>query len=158
MVENRREWEGRVFGWEGEGERKVVRPTSFLSSPFKIQSLQIWEKIGMKSGKNIWTKLLPTLLTFLAFFFFFNIYFFWLFLSLVTLAFCFCFLFLFSFFGFVRTWWVLLLFLFYFIIFLRKHFWMISYAIFWNIHFHLYTIFFKSIIYYFMFYLRGTWW
>ena len=32
--------------------------------------------------------------------------------------------------------------LFYFIIFLRKHFWMISYAIFRNVHFHLYIFFF----------------
>ena len=45
-----------------------------------------------------------------------------------------------------------------FIIFLRKHFWMISYAIFWNVHFHLYTILKKIIVYYFLFYLRGTWW
>ena len=31
------------------------------------------------------------------------------------------------------------------IIFLRKHFWLISYAIFWNVHFHLYTIFLKKV-------------
>ena len=96
---------GRVFGWDGEGNRKVVGPTSSLSSPFKIQSLRIGEKIRVKSGKNIWTKL-PHLFKHFRFFFFF----FWLFLSLVTLGF-FLFFF-FSFFGFVRTWQVLLLFLF----------------------------------------------
>ena len=39
-VENRREneWEW-VFGWEGEGERKVVEHNCFLSGPTKIQSL-----------------------------------------------------------------------------------------------------------------------
>ena len=58
-------------------ERRVIEPTSFLS-PFKIQSLQIGEKIGMKSEKNICTKL--TYL-FKRFFFF----------SFVTLPFVFCF-------------------------------------------------------------------
>ena len=33
----------------------------------------------------------------------------------------------------------------FFFIFLRKHFWMISYAIFWNVQFHLYTIFFFKV-------------
>ena len=150
----------------------MVGSTSFLSSSFKIQYLQIRKKIGVKSRKNIWTKLLPP--PFLVFFFFFFLlflsnvgllflfslllYFFWLFLCDVGFLF-----FVFVFFGFVR-WWVLLLFLlfffliFIFIIFLRKQFSKISYAIFWNIHFHLYTIFFKRIMYYFLFYLRGTWW
>ena len=145
-----------VFGWEGEGERKVVGPTSFLSSPFKIQSLQI----GVKSEKNIWTKLPPPLinvfffyLLFLCnsgllflFFFFFSFDF-----SFVTLAFCFCFCF-FPFFWFCQVVgsssfpsFSFLIFIF-IIIFLRKHFWMISYAIFWNIHFYLYTFFFESIM------------
>ena len=53
-VENMRENEWEGVRWKGEGERKVVGPTSFLSpAPFKIQSLQIGEKIGVKSGKNI---------------------------------------------------------------------------------------------------------
>ena len=48
--------------------------------------------------------------------------------------------------------------IFIFIIFLRKCFWMISYSIFWNVHFCLYTILKKNIMYYFLFYLRRTWW
>ena len=53
-VENRKENEWEGVWLKGEGERKVVGPTSFLSpAPFKIQSLQIGEKIGVKSGKNI---------------------------------------------------------------------------------------------------------
>ena len=91
---------------KGRGERKVVGSTSFLSSSFKIQYLQIRKKIGVKSRKNIWTKLLPP--PFLVFFFFFFFYFsfltlacsfFFLFFfisfdfSFVTLAFCFLFLF-----------------------------------------------------------------
>ena len=44
------------------GERKVMGPTSFLSFPFKIQSLQIGEKIKVKSGKIIWTKLPQSLI------------------------------------------------------------------------------------------------
>ena len=54
-VENRKENEWEGVWLKGEGERKVVGPTSFLSppSPFKIQSLQIGEKIGVKSRKNI---------------------------------------------------------------------------------------------------------
>ena len=163
----REKWrENDVFGClveSGKNERFWWGPQVFSPSLFKIQSLQIREKIGVKSGKNIWTKMSPLLLTFLSSSLFFP--FFWLFLSPVTLAFCFCFcFFLLSFFGFVRTWWVLLLFLFFFFLifsffFLGKHFWMISYAIFWNVHFHRYK---KkkiiSIMYYFLFYLRGTWW
>ena len=49
-VENRKENEWEGVWLKGEGERKVVGPTSFLSpAPFKIQSLQI----GVKSEKNI---------------------------------------------------------------------------------------------------------
>ena len=49
-LENRRENEWEGVWLKGEGKRKVVGPTSFLSpAPFKIQSLQI----GVKSGKNI---------------------------------------------------------------------------------------------------------
>ena len=98
---------GMVFGWEREGERKVVGATSFLSSPFKIQFIQIREKIQVKSGKNIWTKLPPPLITFLAFFLFF------------------------------------LFFFLFFFFFLRKHFWMISYAIF-EMSTFIYTQFFKK--------------
>ena len=53
-------WHFLLFGWKGEGERKVVEPTSFLSSPFKIQSLQIGEKIEVKSGKKYLDKTTPT--------------------------------------------------------------------------------------------------
>ena len=83
-VKNRREnkWK-RCSVERGRGKRKVVGPTNFLSSPFKIQSLQIGEKIGVKSGKNIWTKLLPPLLTY----FFFNTSFLFLF-SFFFLWFC----------------------------------------------------------------------
>ena len=134
---------------------------SFLSSPFKIQSPQIGEKIRMKSEKNIWTKLPPPSLTFLAFLFSF---FFWLFLSLVTLAFCFCFcfcFFLFSFFGFVRTWWVLLLFLlflkFLFLLFFKKTLfgWFLCYFLKCSLS-SIHNFKKKSIMYYFLFYLRGT--
>ena len=91
----------RVFGWEVEGERKVVGPTSFLSSLFKIPSLQIGEKIGVKSEKNIWTKLPPYLLA--------GFFFFWpfSFSGNADFLFLFLFFFFFSFFGFLRTWWAL---------------------------------------------------
>ena len=82
----------------------MVGSTSFLSSSFKIQYLQIRKKIGVKSRKNIWTKLLPP--PFLVFFFFFyfsfltlacSFFFLFFFISFdfsfVTLAFCFLFLF-----------------------------------------------------------------
>ena len=149
-----RKWYFWLFGWGWKRWEILVGSTSFLSSPFKIQSLQIGVKIGVKYGKNIWTKLSLPLLTFLAFFFlltfpfcanagffsffFFFCYFFFFFLSLVLLGrggfffFSFSFLFIFYFFNFI--------------IFLRKHFWMIFYAIFWNVHFHLYTIFKKKYI------------
>ena len=65
-------WYFLLFCWEGERKRKVVGPTNFLSSLFKIQSLQIGNKIRIKSEKNIWTKLPPTsLVRFCLFFFFF---------------------------------------------------------------------------------------
>ena len=78
------EWHYSLFGWEGEGERKVVQPTSFLS-PFKIQSLQIGEKIGVKSEKKY---LYKTTLSLLTFFFF----------PFVPLLFCFLFFFSYLFF------------------------------------------------------------
>ena len=77
----------------------MVGPTNFLSSLFKIQSLQIGKKIRIKSEKNIWTKLPPTsLVRFCLFFFFlvdfsfvncnvgFLFLFFFFFLSLVLLG------------------------------------------------------------------------
>ena len=87
----------------------MVQPTSFLS-PFKIQSLQIGEKIGVKSEKKY---LYKTTLSLLTIFFF-----------LCNAAFCFLFFFLIYFFFL----WVLLLFppffflIFIFIIFLKKKF------------------------------------
>ena len=138
----------------GGGGEKSGGPTNFLSSPFKIQSLQI----GVKSRKNIWTKLPPPLINVSDFFFFFFIlflcnigllflflfffFFFWLFLCNVG------FLVLFSYFFFSLVlscggFFFISFFFFYLIFFfLRKYFRMISYAIFWNVHFHLYTIFF----------------
>ena len=148
----------------------MVGSTSFLSSSFKIQYLQIRKKIGVKVEKIFGQNCSHLRFWFFFFFLLFLsnvgllflfslfLYFFWLFLCDVGFLF-----FVFVFFGFVG-WWVLLLFLlfffliFIFIIFLRKKFSKISYAIFWNVHFHLYTIFFKRIMYYFLFYLRGTWW
>ena len=85
--------------------------TSFLSFPFKIQSLQIGEKIEVKSGKNIWTKLPPPLLTFLAFFFSSSSF---VFSSLWKGGLFVFLLFFSSFLGFVRTWWVILIFLSFF--------------------------------------------
>ena len=110
-MENRK----RKIGWKmefftiwlrGGGGEKSGGPTNFLSSPFKIQSLQI----GVKSRKNIWTKLPPPLINVYDFFFFFfyfsfvtlacSFFFFFSFFSFdfsfVMLAFWFCFLFFFS--------------------------------------------------------------
>ena len=122
----------RKIGWKmefftiwlrGGGGEKSGGPTNFLSSPFKIQSLQI----GVKSRKNIWTKLPPPLINVSDFFFFFYfsfvtlacsfLFFFSFFsfdFSFVMLAFWFCFL-IFFFLGFVM-WWVLLLFLLLFLL------------------------------------------
>ena len=118
----------RKIGWKmefftiwlrGGGGEKSGGPTNFLSSPFKIQSLQI----GVKSGKNIWTKLPPPLINISDFFFFllflrnigllflFLFFFFSFDFSFITLAFCFFVFFL----GFVM-WWVLLLFLLLFLL------------------------------------------
>ena len=100
----------RKIGWKmefftiwlrGGGGEKSGGPTNFLSSPFKIQSLQI----GVKSGKNIWTKLPPPLINISEFFFFLHflrnigllflfLFFFFSFdFSFITLAFCFFFFF-----------------------------------------------------------------
>ena len=143
-MENRREngWEWCLIERERE-RKKWWGPQVFSPPPFKIQSLQIGKKIGMKNEKNIWTKLPPPLLTFLAHFFS-VLFFFGLFISLITLAFCF-FVFFFLFFVFVRTWWVFLflLILFYFFFFLRKHFWII-FMLFFKMSAFIYTqLFFK---------------
>ena len=106
----------------------MIGPTNFLS-PLKIQSLQI----GVKSEKNIETKLLYLFWRF--YFLFFYIYVFDFSFAKVLFVFCLFFfsfdlpfvmmLFVFSFFGFAKRW-VLLLFLlffslnFIFIIFLKK--------------------------------------
>ena len=127
-MENRREngWEWCLIERERE-RKKWWGPQVFSPPPFKIQSLQIGKKIGVKNEKNIWTKLPPPLLTFLAHFFS-VLFFFGLFISLITLAFCFVFFFFFFFFlsgrgGFFFSF--LFYFIFIFIIFLRKHFWII---------------------------------
>ena len=57
---------GRMKNRDRKIEWKMIWKQVFslslsLSPPFKIQSLQIGEKIGVKSGKNIWTKLPPPL-------------------------------------------------------------------------------------------------
>ena len=70
---------GMVFGWEREGERKVVGATSFLSSPFKIQFIQIREKIQVKSGKKYLDKTAPTSYNISGFFFVFFVFFFFFF-------------------------------------------------------------------------------
>ena len=138
----------RENGWEWcliERERERKKwwgPQVFSPPPFKIQSLQIGKKIGVKSEKNIWTKLPPPLLTFLAHFFS-VLFFFGLFISLITLAFCF---FVFFFFlsgrgGFFFSF--LFYFIFIFIIFLRKHFWII-FMLFFKMSTFIYTqLFFK---------------
>ena len=99
----------RKIGWKmefftiwlrGGGGEKSGGPTNFLSSPFKIQSLQI----GVKSGKNIWTKLPPPLINISDFFFFL------LFLRNIGLLF----LFLFFFFSFDFSFITLLFVLFFF--------------------------------------------
>ena len=100
-MENRREngWEWCLIERERE-RKKWWGPQVFSPPPFKIQSLQIGKKIGVKNEKNIWTKLPPPLLTFLAHFFS-VLFFFGLFISLITLAFCF-FVFLFYFYYFFK--------------------------------------------------------
>ena len=142
----KRKWRFWLFGWEWKKWEILVGSTSFLSFPFKILSLQIREKIGVKSGKNIWTKMSPLLLTFLASSLFFSF--------LLTFPFSgnAGFLFLFLFFSFIFLWFCqdvsggfFSSFFFFLFFFLRKHFWMISYANFWNVHFHLYTIFKKKV-------------
>ena len=124
-MENRREngWEWCLIERERE-RKKWWGPQVFSPPPFKIQSLQIGKKIGVKNEKNIWTKLPPPLLTFLAHFFS-VLFFFGLFISLITLAFCFFFFFFFFCFcqdvvGFSFPSYFIYLF-----IFLRKHFWII---------------------------------
>ena len=121
----------------GRGREKWWDPPVFSPPPSKY-NLSKLERIRVKSGKNIWTKLPPHLFYVTGFFFIFSFYFFFSFdFSIVTLAFFFSLVlpnggfFFFSFFFFL---------IFIFIIFLGKHFWMISYAIFWNVNFHLYTI------------------
>ena len=101
----------------GRGREKWWDPPVFSPPPSKY-NLSKLERIRVKSGKNIWTKLPPHLFYvsgFFFFFFFFLFFFFWLFLCNVGFFF---------FFGFAK-WWILLLFLlfflnFYFYYFFRK--------------------------------------
>ena len=91
---------GRLFGWEGERERKVVGSDYFLSELTKIQSSQNGRKLERKGGTCVLDKItLPYLsidfsFCFLLFFHFF------LFAQYVHISFVFCFLcFFFFFFG-----------------------------------------------------------
>ena len=76
---------GKGVWLRGGGRKKSGGTHKFSLIPFKAQSLQI----GVKNGKNIWTKLLPLLLTF--------------FFSPVKLAFCFFVFFFFFFLWFCRS-------------------------------------------------------
>ena len=129
-MENRREngWEWCLIERERE-RKKWWGPQVFSPPPFKIQSLQIGKKIGVKNEKNIWTKLPPPLF----------------FCSLITLAFCFFVFFFFVFcfcpdvVGFSFPSYFILLFFF----FLRKHFWII-FMLFFKMSAFIYTqLFFK---------------
>ena len=89
---------GRLFGWEGERERKVVGSDYFLSELTKIQSSQNGRKLERKGGTCVLDKItLPYLsidfsFCFLLFFHFF------LFAQYVHISFVFCFCFFFFFF------------------------------------------------------------
>ena len=89
---------GRLFGWEGERERKVVGSDYFLSELTKIQSSQNGRKLERKRGTCVLDKItLPYLsidfsFCFLLFFHFF------LFAQYVHISFVFCFCFFFFFF------------------------------------------------------------
>ena len=145
MMENREKkigWKIAFFtvwlrGWGGGGEK------SGGTHQFSLLLLQNtispnWRELEWKVGKIFGQNCHHIFFTFLASSSFFSFFFFFSFdFSFVTLAFFFSLVlpnggfFFFSFFFFL---------IFIFIIFLGKHFWMISYAIFWNVNFHLYTI------------------
>ena len=131
--EYERKWVGGCLVERGGGEKSGGANKFSLPCPLQNTISPNWRENWSKKWEKYLNKTVPPLLTFLASFFFFL-----LFLSLVTLAFCFCFWFFqwrggsfffsFFFFNFLIFFW-------------RKNFWMISYAIFWNVHFHLYTIY-----------------
>ena len=117
----------------GGGEKSGGANKFSLPCPLQNTISPNWRENWSKKWEKYLNKTVPPLLTFLASFFFFY-----------TFPFFGNAGFLFLFLVFSMTWWVFLLFLFFFnflIFFWRKHFWMISYAIFWNVHFHLYTIY-----------------
>ena len=80
-----RKWVGRVFGWEGEGERKVMGSNCFLSGSTTIQSLQNGEKMGEKMRKIELDKI--ALLHLVANFLSFSTF---VFLLFIYLFICFC--------------------------------------------------------------------
>ena len=143
---------GKVFGWKGRGREKwwgqQVFSLSLSLPPPPLQNTisPNWRENWSGKWEKYLNKIAPPLLTFLAFFFFFTFPFSgnvgFLFLSLF-LFFCFLFFLFFQwrggFFFFSFYFYFFIFFLFF--IFWRKHFWMISYAIIWNVHFHLYTIY-----------------
>ena len=114
---------GRLFGWEGERERKVVGSDYFLSELTKIQSSQNGRKLERKGGTCVLDKItLPYLsidfsFCFLLFFHFF------LFAQYVHISFVFCFCFFFFFLGAHLKFFVFLFFLF------LGSFWNFSYFI-----------------------------
>ena len=111
----------------------------FSPPPSKNNLSKLEKKLEWKVGKIFGQNYPHLFFMFLALFFFFLVF-------LYNVGFFFFFFFSFFFLWFCQvvgsSSFPSFFFLnFNFIIFLRKHFWMISYAIFWNVHFHLYTIY-----------------
>ena len=65
-----RKWCFWLFGWGWKRGEILVGPTSFLSSPSKIQSLQIGEKMRVKVGQKYLDKIAHIFFLLLLFFFF----------------------------------------------------------------------------------------
>ena len=118
------------------GEEKWWGPQVF-SSPLQNTISPNWRETWSDKWEKYLDKTVPPL---------FNVYGSFIFsfdFSFVRLAFWFFFFFLFLWFCQVvgsSSFPSFLFLIFIFIIFLRKCFWMISYSIFWNVHFCLYTI------------------
>ena len=130
------------FVERGWGRERWWGPQVFSPPPSKYNLSKLERKLEWKVGKIFWQNYPHLFFTFLALFFFFYIYTFplyrWLFVFFFFLSL------VLSGGGVLLLLFLLFFFLiFIFIIFLRKHFWMISYAIFRNVHFHLYNFFLK---------------